>query len=223
MTELCRAAKSTSQAFFTAAFAYLLAVFTGQEDVLFRTIPSKERGERAIPFRLNLKEQDSVVALVQQAESELQQGYMHDAPECAELADALGLNLPFLFCCDAEPAEEGGIVFTQDLPSGGVCQAELRYNNGKHSVDWAKSFTNAYCQIVSEMLAKESLHELVLVGERELSLLDSSNQTEASRDTSDVVAQLRRTASAHPNNDAAITDKKLTRGQVACQLFCQST
>lgn len=142
MTELCRAVESTPHAFFTAAFAYLCAVFTGREDVLFRTIASKEKGKGVIPFRLNLKNLDNVVELIQQAESGLQQGNMHDVPKYAELADALGLNLPLLFCYGTKPADESGVVFTQGLPSNGVCHVELQFNNGKYSVDWAESFTN---------------------------------------------------------------------------------
>ncbi len=49
LAELCHAAESTTQAFFTAAFAYLAAVFTAQDDILFRTILPKAQGGHPLP------------------------------------------------------------------------------------------------------------------------------------------------------------------------------
>ena len=207
MGDLCTAAKGTPQAFFTAAFAQLAAVFTGQEDILFRTTTSPKDTSTLIPFRLTIPERGSVAQLVQQTAEGLQQSAAHTAPAYAQLAEALGLDLPLLFCYGAEAADDSELTFVCGAPKDGACQVALRYNSGSYSKDWAESFTSTYRQIVAEMLAKDSLQDLLLVGEPELSLLDSLNQNEESRDPADVVAQFRRAASDHPDHVAIITEQ----------------
>ena len=207
LEDLCQAAESTPQAFFTAAFAYVVSVFAGQEEVLFRAVLPNADKDGIVPFRMDLTEQGSVVQLVRQAEAELRQGIEHGAPEYVRLAEALALNLPLLFCYGAEPVEDAGLVFAHGLPIDGSCSVELRHNSGQYSTDWARSFVETYKQVVSEMLAKDALQDVVLVSEHERDLLDGMNQTEAPRDPSSVVEQFRRTAAAHPNAVAVLTSK----------------
>ncbi len=205
LTELCTAAKCTPQAFFTAAFAYLTSVFGGEEDTLFKTALHQKNEAAIIPFRMTMPGEGSVVQFVQQAEQGLQLSSAQAAPTYAQLADALGLDLSLLFCCGTTATDNSELTLTVALPENGACQVALRYNSGSYSAEWAESFTGTYGQIVTEMLAKDSLHNLDLVSKHELALLEEANRTQAPRDSSDVVTQFRRTASAHPNNTAIIT------------------
>ena len=207
LADVCCAAESTPQAFFTTAFACATSIFAAQEDVLFRTMLSHASNDVVIPFRMNLQGQENVAQLIKQAEAGLRQSGAHDVPEYEQLVDALGLDLPLLFCYGAEPAGADGLILTHDVPVDGACQITLRYNSGAYSEEWAKSFAGTYRTIVTEMLNKQALRDLVLVGERELGILDRANETETPRDPADVVTQFRCVASAHPQKTAIITSK----------------
>lgn len=66
-------------------------------------------------------------------------------------------------------------MFAHGLPIDGFCSVELRHNGGQYSTDWARSFAETYKQVVSEMLAKDALQDVVLVSEHERDLLDGMN------------------------------------------------
>ena len=205
LMELCRTAGATPQAFFIAAYASLVSVFAGQQDVLFKTALLRQDEGKTIPFRVQLEGCDSVVGLIQQVEEQLRQSAAHDVPDYAQLADALGVNLTMAFSYAAEPVEDAALALTHDSPEDGVCQVKLRYDGGKYSASWAESFTATYRQLVAELLTKDSLRDLVFVAGRELEQLDEQNRTETPRDLSDVVAQFRRVAAADPAKASVIT------------------
>ena len=98
---LRRRAGCSTSAFFTAAFAVLTSVFTGQEDVLFNTIVSgREESNantvgmlvRTIPFRVKVQESGSVDAFLAQANAGLQDSRLHSRYPYLKLAETYGLR-----------------------------------------------------------------------------------------------------------------------------------
>ena len=70
----CKEARCSASAFFTAAFACLTSVYTGQDDVLFITsgagaedaaVKSPGSAGRTMLFRMNLREQENVSAFLE--------------------------------------------------------------------------------------------------------------------------------------------------------------
>ena len=236
LSAVCRRAGCSKSAFFTAAFACLASVFTGQEDLLFNTIYSG-RDElsantvgmlvRTFPFRADLREQGLVDDFLRAIHDEQLQSRDHSRYPYLKLSEEFGLRPelqfgyqgrlsedPMVAGCDIaverlyDPAhiESGSVLFEVMTPAPGQYTVHLGYRTDRFSNAWAGSFVDTYLTIVRELLKKSSLRELALVSGETLRLFDGFNATETPRDGTDLVAQFRRCAAQTPDQTAVVAE-----------------
>ena len=233
---LRRRAGCSTSAFFTAAFAMLASIFTGQEDVLFNTIVSGRDEEnantvgmlvRTTPFRMKLREQGSVDAFLAQANALLQDGRLRSRYPYLKLAETYGLRPrlafgyqrdltenPLVAGCDIEVerlydeahVEAASVLFEVCRPTPGCYRVHMGYRSDRFGSAWAESFAEAYLKLVRELFEKSELGELALVREDDLRLLDGFNETETPRDPADVVTRFRRCAKSFPDSTAIVAE-----------------
>ena len=224
----------STSAFFTAAFGSLVSVFTGQQDVLFNTI-SAGRDEatahtvgmlvRTLPFRMDLREENRIDALLKQVNARLEESRRHARYPYLKLAEMLDLKPQLLFAYhgglstrvlvsgreadveriyDAAHIEATPVLFEVSQDAPGQYRFHLGYRSDRYSRDWAESFMETYLQIVREMFAKETLQEMTLVSEAYKQRLEGFNHTEKAIEETDIVTLFRRAAAQYPERTAVI-------------------
>ena len=230
-----RAGCATS-AFFTTAFAYLLSVYTGQDDVLFNTIYAG-RDEynintvgmfvRTMPFRMDFQEQGSIDAILRLANDEQQNSRTHSRYPYLKIFEQFGLkpmlsfgyqgntienklingcNIEVERIYDDAHIEASPVLFEVSRPEPGNYKIHLGYRNDCYSDDWAESFVDTYIMIVQEFFEKDSLKDITLVSAKSLHLLNCFNATETPRDQTDLVTQFRRCAVKTPDKTAIVAE-----------------
>ena len=190
------------QAFFAAAAAYLLRIYTGRDDVVLSTGGAGGR----LPLRLRT-DGDSVSELIGEAARQLEESRLSLLPyeELAKdfVPDPL-LHLSFGFAEEgtAEAADSPIILAAGRNESG--WSLSLQASRTYYSEAWAGCFLRTYAQLLSEFASQEALDRIALVHPADLALLDSFNETDIPRDKSNVVDQFRRAAAEYPDHTAVV-------------------
>ncbi len=232
-----RAGCSTS-AFFTAAFGYLVSVFTGQEDVLFNTIAAG-RDEttartvgmlvRTLPVRMELKEESRIDDFLKHVNTRQEESRRHARYPYLKLAEAFDLKPRIMFgyhgkltrevlisgrevdverIYDEAHIEAVPVLFEVSQAAPGQYRIHVGYRSDRYSREWAESFTETYLRIIREMFEKETLQEIELVSEAYSQRLEGFNHTEKAIGETDIVTLFRRSAAQHPERTAVICGEK---------------
>ena len=181
-----RAGCSTS-AFFTAAFGYLVSVFTGQEDILFNTIAAG-RDEatantvgmlvRTMPVRMSMKGRGAVDDLLKQVNARVEQSRKYARYPYLKLAEAFGLKPEITFAYHGKLTKEELIsgwnvdverlydeahfeavplLFEVSQPAPGRYRVHMGFRDDYYSREWAESFMESFLAIVRELFVRETL------------------------------------------------------------------
>lgn len=166
---------------FTAAFAYLVSVFTGQEDVLF-TVSSD------VPIRMSVGKKLAIDELLKQTEEILEKA---DRPQDA-----------------AETSDIGSARIEVSCASDDEYSISLDYRSSRYSKEWATSFAETYLMIVEGLISKTTVGQIALVADKQLDLMKEFNKTETPREDIDVVSMFRRCAKDAPEAIAVVADDR---------------
>ena len=228
-----RAGCSTS-AFFTAAFGYLVSVFTGQEDILFNTIAAG-RDEatantvgmlvRTMPVRMNLKDPEKVDSFLKQVQEQQEKSRVFARYPYLKLAENFGLKPEISFgyhgklmkeelisgwnvdverIYDEAHIEAVPLLLEVSQDAPGRYRIHLGFRSDSYSRDWAESFMETYVQIVREFFVRETLREIIPVSDECARMLDGFNRTEKLVEETDIVTLFRRSAKRYPERTALI-------------------
>ena len=224
----------STSAFFTAAFGYLVSVFTGQDDVLFNTIAAGRDETTAntvgmlvstLPVRMNLLEQGRVDDFLKQVNSRQEESRAHARYPYLKISQEFGLKPEIMFgyhgrltqevlisgwdvdverIYDDAHIEAVPIFFEVSQADSGRYRVHLGYHSDRYSSDWAESFMNTYLQIVRELFVKETLQEITLISDAYLQKLNEFNRTEKPVEETDITTLFRRAAAQYPERTAVI-------------------
>lgn len=181
--------KCKEQAFFTAAFSYLVSVFMGQNDVLF----SINNG--TIPIRMSVDENATVDGLLEKSQQILD--------KTISTGESSGDN------------EINSTRIAINKMSDNKYTFCMEYRSNYYSSIWADSFIDTYVMIVEGLLHKTLTDEIELVTHNQLDLMHSFNMTEVPREDVDVITMFRRRAKNNPEAVAVVyEDRTYTYGDM---------
>ena len=213
LSSVCSRVGCSEDAVFTAAFAELVSVFTGQEDVRFclsagaAPIPVKEDaavGQEDVRFclsadsaliSLRVDGAQTVDDLLRYSQKQLGAGDPGEAlPDSGDLAV--------------------GVFLETGRDSDGKYYIKLDYRSGSFSPEWAGSFTDTYRKIIHELFIKTAVKDIDPVSDQQANLMEGFNKTEAPREDTDVTKLFRRCAGETPDAVAIVAEgRRYTYGE----------
>ena len=242
--DFCVTAGVTENAFYTAAFGYVIARYGGRDDAIFTTINNGRSDTRfadsismfvrTYPVLCNIKT-GSVSDYIRETAQQLTDSLSYGAYSFGEISRDLDIRSDLLFAFQGAvsqktesfcgvPCKEvavsldeakAGIELTV-YPQGNSVVYHVTCRKGLYTEDFIQRFVRAYDFCLSEFVAKENLSAIELCDAEEINLLDSFNATEVDYDKNQTVVNLFDAAvKKFPNNTAVIfEDKKFSYSEV---------
>ncbi len=240
--DFCRDTGVTENAFFNAAFAFVLSRFCGRKEALYTTVyngRNDSRLERAVtmlvrtfPVLLTLDGEQAVADLVRDAGRQLSQSMSHDLYAFSEIARDYHISPDVLFVWQGRADEEveiggyGARLIPLELDeakaplqlevfeTGGAYRYHCEYHAGRFSESFIRAFTDCLDQAASEMLFRSRLMDVLLMTPESQAHMDSLNRTDMPCPLTDIVSLFRRAALENPGEPAVIfRDEVLTYAQ----------
>ncbi|WP_295616213.1 D-alanine--poly(phosphoribitol) ligase subunit DltA [uncultured Methanobrevibacter sp.] len=211
----------THNQFFSSVFAYALSRFTGSSKVLFNLLEDG-RGHidlsnsvgmfvRTLPLLLDCKNQ-SVSSFLRYSADMVNSAMKYDLYPFRVLANEYDLDssilfqyLPSMIQSDNFSIEElrhdenSDLLFNLYDCNDGRFAVRVFHSN-KFSIDFVKSFIDAFSRIALEILDVDLLADINYVCEKDLEFLDSFNQTEKDMDYADILDAFNDNLSKNPDN-----------------------
>lgn len=237
-----RAKGMKTSAFFTGVFGFVLGKFAGAEESLFSTIFNGRSPKLAnscgmfvktFPVYCNEKN-DDIAQYLRGIDVQLDNNRKYDLYSYADVCADLQINPKVLFTYQGDVLHSvncGGkqvsveridstdpksaITFEVFRENGGFF-ATLEYRVDLYEEETILIFARCFEKAVCEFLNKQNLSEIDFADSKQLTLIDSFNQTEKAYDTDKTVVDLfREQAAANPENTAVVyLDKRYTYKQV---------
>ena len=219
--------------FFTAAYGYLLAKFTGEQEVLFSTIYNGRTDKRlqhtvamlvkTLPAYAKYTADTTVLDFLKAGQEQMTGCREHMAYSYADIMNDLGLQIATTFAWH-------GALFNGSQLCGKPMKASLLYNNTRECPIYVKAFfreghycveaeysanelsealvhqyLESYEAVVEGFLRNDYLRDIEIATPSQVRLLDSFNQTdEPYDDTQTIVSLFRRQAKDKPHKLALV-------------------
>ncbi len=202
----CEGLHVTENAFFTFAFAYLLARVSGREEALFCGIYNGRRDARALrtvgmlvktyPFHLALTAGETPADGVRQTASRIRELTDHDLYSFAEVSRAYGIRPDILFAYQGEAFErftvagqpcENGIQALRSVQaplavdifrSAARYDIRMEYESGRYTAAKIDALLDLYGQTVRQLLTARTLEDIDLMTDAARRVLREANDTD---------------------------------------------
>lgn len=205
---------------FTAAYAYLLAIFNNEQETLFTTVNNVDKKLKTLPVYANFTAETSVFNFLKTCQEKINGCIEHDiyANTC-QLTD-LGLqsNSMFAWCDDMfdypHPLEVSLYMMVHSV--GDKYQLRAEYKSNEYSEILISQFMESYEAVLEGFLSQVNLCDIIITTPSQIELLDSFNQNDVPYDdTQTIVSLFRQQAKATPDNIAVVyKDKRITYAEV---------
>jgi amino acid adenylation domain-containing protein/thioester reductase-like protein len=240
----CKANGIYRSTFFTAAYAFLLAKFTGEEEVLFSTIHNG-RGDkrlrstvgmlvRTFPVHATFGDDTTVLDFLKANQEQTSGCRAHAAYPYADIVHDLGLRSETLFAWHGDLFDNERLcgkpmkasllcnnsrecpLYIKAFVRGGRCCVEAEYSANELSEELIGQFLASYEAVLEGFLREERLRDIETALPAQVELLDGFNRTEDFYDdTQTVVSLFRRQAAATPGKTAVVfKDRRYTYAEV---------
>jgi len=230
--------------FFTAAYAFFLAKFNNEQEVLFSTVFNGRIDKRLshsvammvkmLPAYAKFTDDTTVLDFLKAGQDQMTGLRQHQAYAYPDAVHDLGLQVATTFAWHGtlfdslrkcvKPATYLPLINnSREVPVyikayiiKGRCLVEAEYNANEYSEALISQYLESYEAVVEEFLAQAYLRDINIPTASQVELLDSFNQTDVDYDdTQTVVSLFRRQAKATPDNIAVVyQDKRITYAEV---------
>ena len=230
--------------FFTAVYSYLLAKFTGNQEVLFSTIYNGRTDKRlqhtmgmfvkSLPSYAKFTDDTTVLDFLKAGQDQMAGCRKHVAYSFADVMNDLSLQIGTTFAWHGElfangqlcgkpmkysplynNSRECPIYIKAFIREGHYC-VEAEYSANEYSEALISQFLESYEAVLEGFLSQTYLRDIDITTASQVELLDSFNQNEVPYDeTQTIVSLFRQQAKATPDNIAVVyKDKRLTYAEV---------
>lgn len=229
----------TENTLFLSAFAYTLAKFSNQEDVLFCTVNNGRHDTRlnrtvgmlvrTLPIHLTIKEENTSAAFLQTTQQYFMETMEHDICSFSKLANQYGIQSDIMFVYQDEMMGDfsvGDTLFRiQDTaidPQANLTvmvfrhhdsyRMSIEYRTELYSESLIESFAGVMDVILQGMLHNNSLKDMKLLRNSVYQQLEGYNRTETKIDlTRTIINQFREQVEKTPDHIAVVyQDVRLT-------------
>ena len=241
--DFCRKMGVSENAFFNAAFAFVLAKFCGRREALYTTVyngRSDSRLDRAVtmlvktfPVLCPLDDDQSIEDFIKAVGRQLSESMTNDLYSFGDIVRDYGIAADVLFVWQGESAdhielcgEKAQVIPLATDEAKAPLQLEVfetgdhyTYHCEYHSNRFSESFIHALTacldKVVSELLERERLLQLSMLTSEAETLMDELNHTEMPCPKTDIVSMFRQAADKFPDQPAVIfRDEILSYAQV---------
>ena len=241
--EFCKENDLAVNAFFNAAFAFLMGKYNLRDDVLYTTVNngrSDSRLERTVmmlvrtfPVFCHLDAEQSVAAFVRDLGRQLKESMDNDLYSFAEIAHEYEISPDIMFIwqggaflqdsiggeeaeeCPLAPCEAKAPLHIDIYEKDGSLLFTGDYRKDRYSGDYIKRMIACLEQTVREFLIKPVLKDVCLAEKHTCEEMDAFNATETDWPETDIVSMFREAARQYPDREAVIfRDEVLTYRQV---------
>ena len=240
----CKANGIYKSTFFTAAYAYLLAKFNNEQEVLFNTIHNGRTDKRlahtvamlvrTFPVYAKFSDDTTVMDFLKNVQEQMTGCRQHEAYAYSDVVADLGLQVATQFAWhgtlfDTERLcgkpmsgrmlmndTRGGDLYLKVYCSKGNYYVDAEYSANKYSEALVRQFVESYEAVVGGFLTNERLCDIGIASESQVALLDSFNQTDVPYDDSQTIVSLfSQQAQNMPDKTALVfKDKRFTYKEV---------
>ena len=230
--------------FFTAVYAYLLAKYNNEQQVLFNTIYSGRGDERCshtvgmlvrtVPVYVQFEDSTRVFDFMMAAQEQMKGCRQHDAHCYSDIVNDLRLQPATMFVWHAGVFDNTELcgkpmnmtplcnnsrevsLYLKAVIKNGLLVLEAEYNGNEYSEALISQFMESYEAIVEGFLTQERLCDVNMTSASQTALLDTFNDTDRPYDdTQTVVSLFRRQAKATPDAEAVVfKDHRYTYAEV---------
>ena len=222
--------------FYTAAFGYVIAGFSGREDSIFTTINNGRSDSRFMdsvsmfvrtyPVICKITN-GTVLDYIRETQRQLTDSILYGAYSFSEISHDLSITADILFAFQGAvsdktesfcgyPCSEVNVSLDEAkaglemlvFPENGGLSYHFGCRKNLYTEDFIRNFASVYDHILTEFTRKEMLNDAEFLDHEAESLLDNANNTEADYDKSDIVTQFRRSAEKFPDNIAVVCNGK---------------
>ena len=222
--------------FYTAAFGYVIAGFSGRGDSIFTTINNGRSDSRFMEsvsmfvrtYPVICKTaKGTVLDYIRETKRQLTDSLSYGTYSFAEISHDLGITSDILFAFQGAvsgkiesfcgcPCSEVNMSLDEAkagieilvFPEEGGLSYHLTCRKNLYTEDFIRSFAGVYDNVLMEFMRKENLNDAEFLDAETEALLDNANQTGTDYDKSDIVTQFRRAAEKFPDNIAVVYDEK---------------
>ncbi|MDO4982111.1 MAG: amino acid adenylation domain-containing protein [Eubacteriales bacterium] len=239
LADFCGRHHLNANAFFTAAFGYLISRYVGRDEAVFTTIyngRSDARFEKTVAMMVKTypvicrPNGKTVKEYVSRIGQQLTENMLQDIYSFPEISKELEIPADILFAyqniskgkerfCGAEridiPLELGtakAAIEFQVFPDGEHVHYICNYRSDLYSKEFMESFISAYDTVLAGFIRTENVEDVSLLSSSDRTLLDSFNATENEYDRSMTVVDLFRKEARENADGIAVVyqDKKYT-------------
>lgn len=224
----------TENTLLMGAFAYLLKIFAGTDEICFTAVNSGRHDNRlsesigmfvrTLPLHFTISDQDEVMTFLKNVQDTFFETMKHDCISFGELVSTYGISTDVSFVYQAEmlngvnTADTGEAVSAMDVMvfrENNGYRAVFRYDRSRYSEAYVRSLTETYLCILAGMLNSERLSGIRLTTGRMERLTDSVNDTNQPVEYCPVHMLFEKQAAEHPDRTAVIAaGERLTYGEL---------
>lgn len=236
ISAFCASNKISENVFFNTAFSYLLTAYNSTNEALYTTVYNGRNDARSfntiammvktLIVYQNISEIKSIKELMCSVRDQLLGAMNNDLFSFAEASDKFGVTSNLLFAYQGDLNSDttlcGEPMLMEDLlenATGETISLQVFKKDGHYSLVCefkSELYTNRLIQefllsfdtVISELLVKEKLADISLVGESQLLELDSFNQTEMEYDKSLTVVDLIQNRAEEAPDSVAVVYKE---------------
>ena len=229
---------------FTAAYAYLLAKYNNEQQVLFNTVHNGRADKRSsrtvgmlvktVPVYARFDGDTRVLDFIKAGEEQMKGCRQHAAYNYSDIVNDLGLQPATLFIWHGNTLDNNPFcgkpmqftllcnnsrevsLYLKVVIKNGRFVLEAEYNGNDYSETLISQFMESYEAVVEGFLTQEKLCDIDITTTSQMKLLDSFNDTDRPYDdTQTVVSLFRRQAKATPAAEAVVfKDHRYTYAEV---------
>ena len=229
---------------FTAAYAYLLAKYNNEQQVLFNTVHNGRADKRSnrtvgmlvrtVPVYARFDGDTRVLDFIKAGEEQMKGCRQHGSYTYSDVVNDLGLQPATLFIWHGNTLENNPFcgkpmkfillcnnsrevsLYLKVVIKEGRFVVEAEYNGNEYSEALMSQFMESYEAVLEGFLTQERLCDINMTTSSQMELLDAFNDTDRPYDdTQTVVSLFRRQAKATPDAEAVVfKDHRYTYAEV---------
>ena len=229
---------------FTAAYAYLLAKYNNEQQVLFNTVHNGRADKRSnrtigmlvktVPVYAKFDGDTRVLDFIKAGEEQMKGCRQHESYNYSDAINDLGLQPATLFIWHGNTLDNNPFcgkpmkfillcnnsrevsLYLKVVIKEGRFVMEAEYNGNEYSEALISQFMESYEAVLEGFLTQERLCDISMTTASQMELLDSFNDTDRPYDdTQTVVSLFRRQAKATPAAEAVVfKDHRYTYAEV---------
>jgi len=240
----CKAQGIFKSTLFTAAYAYLLAKYNNEQEVLFNTIHNGRADKRlartmamlvkTLPVYAKFDNDTTVLDFLKAGQDQMSGCRQHEAYAFSDVINDLGLQTATSFAWHGtlfdsltfggkpmtatrlnNNTREVSLYMKAYIRDGKYC-VEAEYSANEYSEALISQYLESYEAVVEGFLSEAYLKDINIATSAQVKLLDNFNQTDVPYDnTQTIVSLCRRQAKATPDKTAVVfKDKRFTYAEL---------